>query len=100
MIVQILNHRGKAWVEISAYEKLLAQLSPVHCGLAKIVTNELFDSIVKERDDLMKLLAGEEVELQCKNPGYQAAVRLVGDKAIITESWDKSKLDSKGKSDE
>lgn len=47
-------------IEKSAYDALMETLYPVHIGVAKIVSNDLLDSLVKRADKAEKLLHSHE----------------------------------------
>ncbi len=51
------------------------------------VALEAYEEIAAENDKLIRLLGGEEVELQCKKPGHHAVIRLEDDTAIVTDSY-------------
>jgi len=109
-------------VELSAYQSLVESLrlakqqrDQFECERDEFLLNceqseKQFHTLIKERDELRakleranaeldklhRLLAGEEVELECKSPGYSATIKLDDDKAIVTERWDKKHSESAG----
>jgi hypothetical protein len=56
-----------------------------------VIEYSAYEKLKEENDKLIRLLSGEEVELECKNPGHRAVIKLDlnSDQAVLTESWHK-----------
>jgi hypothetical protein len=57
--------------------------------LHRFVEAKFYEAVVAERDKLIRLLNGEEVDLECNSPGHSATLRLDGDQAIVVDKYSK-----------